>query len=369
MLDLFYNEIIKEASFGRVDCGMMYNVLFETNVHGRIMYRINEKIKNNSSLLIPTLMIKDKDKFNDALLNYYSLAHSFYQGTMDDSINYDKSILTLLWNNATVDDFNNPVEYINRYIDFLTNSINIEKDTYSEILDSNINIQIRKEPLYEETPHSIYIKAIKDNLYYEFPIVRFGISNDTCYIYAVQQEKDKKEITQENLKYQKKIHRLLFKVNENFNENVKDNINNPENLTGISPSALAAITITLSILNDLGIKKVCVPSFLPVRYNAKEINFLVRINLLKSKGKDVETLNNIMHDYQENHEMIQRNISDKLLRYFRRLEYCFSNIDIKSLPHEVDSNTHLELSNYKSCNNKLLEELYLLTNNVKNKGK
>lgn len=364
MLDIFYNEIIKEASFGRVDCGMIYNVLFETNINGKVVYKVND-----NSLFVPTLMIKDKNKFDEALMKYYCEAHKFYEGTLDEDINYDKAILTLLWNNATTDDFNDPINYINRYIDFLNNSISLENDTYySEILDSNINIQIKKEPIYEETPYALYIKSTKNNLYYDFPVVRFGISNNTCFIYAVQQEKNKKEITEDNLKYQKKIHRLLFKVNEGFNESITDNINNPENITGISPSALVSLTITLSLLNNLGIKKIIIPSFLPVRYNAKEISYKVRIDLLKSKGKDVESLNNIMHDYQENHEMIQRNISDKLLRYFRRLEYSFENINVKNLPYELDSNTHLELDNYKTCNNKLLEELYLL-NNVKNKGK
>lgn len=32
MLELFYNEILDETTNGRVDCNMMYNVLFETNI-------------------------------------------------------------------------------------------------------------------------------------------------------------------------------------------------------------------------------------------------------------------------------------------------------------------------------------------------
>lgn len=366
ILDLFYNEIAREASNGRVDCYMMFNVLFETKVNNRTLYKTSESIRKNNALFVPTLEIKNVDEFNTALINYYNKAKVFYKGKIDEDYDFDKTILTLLWNNATEDDFKNPVEYIRRYTAFLDKPLDLNDEYqnigYSEVLDSDIEICIKEEPINEETPYGIYIRSTKDGLYYDFPIVRLGIYDNKAYIYAVQQDKVKKEETDINYEYQKKIHRKLFKVNEGFEKEEEiDNINNPENLTGISPSALVALSICFSQLESKGIKEVIVPTFLPVRYNAKEINFVVRREILSKKGFDVEKVNDEFHELFTKHERIQRNLSDKLLRNIRRVEYVFDNIELTGYPYEQDCNTHIALDSYSNCNNKLLREMYEMT--------
>lgn len=115
ILELFYNEILKEAAHGRVDCNMMYNVLFETTVEGRKIYKTDEQTKQTNSLYIPTLEIKNIEEFNQVLLEYYQKAKKFYKGKIDEEDDFDKTILTLLWNNATEEDFKNPVEYIRKF--------------------------------------------------------------------------------------------------------------------------------------------------------------------------------------------------------------------------------------------------------------
>ena len=366
ILDLFYNEILKEAAHGRVDCNMMYNVLFETTVEGRKIYKTDEQTKQTNSLYITTLEIKNIEEFNQVLLEYYQKAKKFYKGKIDEEDDFDKTILTLLWNNATEEDFKNPVEYIRKYISFLDKPLELsetyEKIGYSEILDSDIEVCLKEEPINEETPYGIYIRSTKDNVYYDFPIVRLGIYDKKAYIYAVQQDKVKKEETDVNYDYQKKIHRKLFKVNDGFEKEEEiDNIQNPENLTGISPSALLSLSVCFSLLEDKNIDRIVVPTFLPVRYNGKEISFLVRKRLLQGKGYDIEKINDQFHELTEKHEQIQRNLSDKLLRNIRRLEYAFNNINVTSYPYELDSNTSISLTKYNDCNNKLLKEIYELT--------
>ena len=292
ILDLFYNEILKETAKGRVDCNMMYNILFKTKINGKTIYSLDSNIVKNNNLLIPTLIIEDVNKFNDSLISYYNKAKEFYKDKINKEDNFDKTIITLLWNNLTEDDFKNPVNYINRYIDFMNNPIILNNDYvnigYSNILDSNIEICLKQEPINEETPYGLYIRSKKENLYYEFPVVRIGISKDKAYIYAVQQKKNKELENEENYNYEKYIHRKLFKVNAGFiKEENADNIINPENITGISPSALISLTITLSILESSGIKKIEVPTFLPVRYNAKEISYMIKKDLLEEKGDEI----------------------------------------------------------------------------------
>ena len=293
---------------------------------------------------------------------------SFLTLILDKEDNFEATILTLLWNNATEDDFKNPIEYIKRYISFMDQPTNLNLNTYenigySSILDSDIEVCIKEEEIYEETPYGFYMRATNGNLYYNFPVIRFGIHDNKAYIYAIQQRKEKNTEEKDIFDYQKKIHRRLFKVNENFTkeENI-DNIEYPENLTGISPSALVSLTYLLSLLNNENINDVIVPIFLPVRYNAKEISYLYKIDLLKKKGYDVEFINNEYHNLLNKHEEIQRNLSDKLLRHFRRLDLLFENIKITSMPFELDNNIHLNVDEYKNSNNRLLNEIYELGN-------
>ena len=371
IIDLFFDNIAKEAAGGRVDCNMMYNVLFETKVNGKYLYKSPDNIKNNNALFIPTLEINNLEEFNNSLLAYYDKAKDFYKDSIDEEDDFDKTIITLLWNNACEEDFKNPVNYINKYISFLDKPLDLEEDPesigYSEILDSEIEVSLKQEPIYEETPYALYIRSKNDELYYDFPVVRFGIKDETAYIYAVQQLRETNN-SLENEKYKKKIHRKLFKVNENFQKEEKiDNIENPENLTGINPSALISLSVLLSKLEEVGITKIEVPSFLPVRYNAKEISFLVKKDILKRKGYSDEDILNTFNDLTKSHEEIQRNLSDKLLRNLRRLEYNFSNVDVTSFPMELDTSTHMILSEYEDCNNPLLKEIYELSQKKKYK--
>ena len=66
ILDLFYNEVLKETATGRVDCGMMYNVLFKTKINDKTIYNLDSNIVKNTSLLIPTLIINNKEEFDIA---------------------------------------------------------------------------------------------------------------------------------------------------------------------------------------------------------------------------------------------------------------------------------------------------------------
>ena len=50
------------------------------------------------------------------------------------------------------------------------------------------------------------------------------------------------------------------------------------------------------------------------------------------------------------HYDIQRNLSDKLIRNFRRLAYHFNNINILSYPYEVDEMMHFKLNYIKIIN-------------------
>ena len=367
ILDLFFNQVAREAATGRVDCGIMQNVLFKTNVYGRTLYKLSNEIKSNQDFIIPTLEINDFDNFCHALIEYYLIADNFYKNISED-FDRKKLILTSLFNNANVEDFKNPVDYIKRRTYFILNPImevNKEIDIgYSEVLESNIYITLKKEPINEETPYGLYIKSVKDKEIHNFPIVRFGVVNNQAYFYAVQDDKYKKEVKTD---YNKKINRKLYKVNENFLEPKFDNNSDyPENLNAIVPSQLLSLTICLSLLEKMNIERVLVSSFLPIRYNSKEILYIVKKNQQMKKDISFEKIKNEFHDNQIKHEELQRNLSDKFLREFRRLDYIFNNFNITSYPFELDSYSHFKLSEYDGSNNPFLNEIYSLVKNQNN---
>lgn len=363
IINIFFNEVLKEASTGRVNCGGLYqNILLETKINNKTLYKVNKEIKHNNDFFIPTLNINNLDLLIKLLKEYYITAKSFIDIDEED-IDQDKYILSNLLNNLTIEDMNNFELYVQNCTKSLINkplNINESNIGFNKELESDIIISIKKEPINQETPYGLYVKSVKEDNFYDFPIVRFNIIDDTAVIYAVQYNKKFKNNIDNN-DYQKKIYRKLFKVNKNFEKEKNiDNIENPENITGISPSALVSLTICLSLLENKGIKKVKIPTFLPIRYNAKEMSYLVKESKMKEKGIPLVKLKNEFHKSQQEHEEIQRNISDKFLRYFRRLEYVFDNIKISSYPFELDSSAHLKINEFHKSNNPFLEELYIM---------
>ena len=114
-----------------------------------------------------------------------------------------------------------------------------------------------------------------------------------CYLYAIQNDKNK--IVNEN--YRKKIDRKLYKINENFD--VKgDTCEKYDfgNLKDVTPSFLVAANIIMGILSSNGINRVNVSSILIERWNAKNIAFDYRRKKLKEKNNNDDKISSILQD-------------------------------------------------------------------------
>ena len=102
---IFYGQVIPEAATGHVECFFRYNMPFNTNVEGRMI-----KAKVKEQLFVPTLMIRNQIEFDNLLTEYVNKAMEFY----NDSELDEKAIMTLLWSNATSEDFQDPVIYLKK---------------------------------------------------------------------------------------------------------------------------------------------------------------------------------------------------------------------------------------------------------------
>ena len=324
ILELFYREIVPEAACGkiRIANNVNYAIIFNTKLLE--LKKVYRKY-NDSELMIPTLIIDNKREFDRLLCEYTIKATSYY----DDSNFFntkerEKEIIAHLLANATYDDFNNSVEFLRKRIDFLDNAyIDKYELGYSDILDCNLGIEIKKDTINNETPEELVIVGYNDDDKYLFPRVKFGINDNTVYIYAIQNIREDKN----NLS--KKINRKLYKIGEGFIEDDSE-----ENYRDVTASFLVALNMAINYFNSIGYNKFIVPSILIVRWNAKQI----------------------MDDKMK--ESIQYNITNKLIRTCLRLGVHYNNIEVSALPYEIDSNLHLYIDDMISmkCNNKLLEE-------------
>lgn len=371
---VFYDEIINEASTGRVDCFFMMNLLFSTYLKEENK-TIEAKKDDDGRYLIPTLVIKNKENFNKLLTEYLTLARTKYDLTkyyealeFSDIKNHEqvinKLILTTLWANATYDDFSDSEEFLRKQISFLKDNTFSEYNEptiigYSEMLGGYVEIENISEPILNETPNSLKISLVEPetNEKYTFPLVRYGIKDGKCYIYAVQ--KNKKFDIDNNFK--KKVNRKLFKIGENFDtkndtyENYKEG-----NLKDVSASFVVASNIALGLLSSKGISDIVVPSILIERWNAKEKNIIVRSGREENKEEYIET-------NKDEHNEIQRNLTEKLLRTFLRIISHNNTFEVMSYPFDIDSSLHIRTSPELDCNNSLLNETFLIGEKVNSK--
>lgn len=364
ILDIFYNHVIKEASTGRINCFSYFNILFFTKVIEDDNY-IKSNI-NDENLYIPTLTIKNKNEFNKYLVEYVLTAMDFYSDDNFDKeiLNYksynndtkickEKVILTLLWSNATIEDFNNPIQFLKRRIEFMENNMEIKENIgYSDILQGNILVQIKKDDIRYETPYIFNVTLTNSNQQYQFPLLRFGIEENKLYIYAIQRNDNIEN------EYSKKVKRALYKIGQGFNKN-EDNyeIYDDGNLNDITASFVLVSNIAIFFLKKYGINEVIVPPILIERWNAKKI-------ALKQRAKSKENPSKFIREQLEKEDKIQKNITDKFIRTFLRLIHHHYSLNITSYPMEYDSCLHFKINNEEIlCNNKLLEETSLLALN------
>jgi hypothetical protein len=364
MIREIFQELIKEASTGKVIIdNEEWPIAFNTKIFTGNEVKCNyENEKNNACLII-----KNEESFYNLLEKYINEELKYNRKTCriysDVEKNKIKWIMSYLFVNSTTEDFLEPNRLLERRIDFL-------HDQTFNILDEELEIEnsikslkdskliIKKEtcPVSMETPYKIDIKIKSpEGVECQLPSVYYGISNNTCYIYSILNENTKKKMTPEEEKFSKKINRLLYKLNDKVQENempeyyeYKNNESTyyPEgNISDITTSFLLSVNIFTSLLESKKIDTIKVVPYLPLRYNSRKIT----AEEITAEERKKELL--------ERNNTIQNNATNKLIRTFRRLAFHNSNLDIYSLPYEVDEYLTIHLSNTnKLINNMLLEE-------------
>ena len=374
--EIFFNQVLPNLKNGSIEIP-----IYNTNSNGDI-FTFNVLVDAYDETSPYYLCIQDKEKLVNSLYEYMKIMLS-----NDSSINkqniYDKIkyYLTLLWVNATYEDLRNPVRFIQKYIDFNNNPLFEDEFTYASNIeslnDADIDVIIKREPANMETPYSINAQINlfdngKENNYY-LPSICYGISGDICYIYSIQNS----GMFASNPGFEKKIKRLLYKMNENVSSHESEDFkeykrlekqgNNmedefyPENISDVSVSAILALTVFMDSLNDMNIKNIKVVPFLPIRYKNRKSEYEKKYQL-KLKQLKVDEIKELKQNLEEKRLLIQSNLTNKFIRDFMRLKHHFNGIGILSYPMEVDEYLSININNMECHNNKLIENI--LSNKV-----
>ena len=92
-INVFYDEIINEASAGRVDCFFMMNLLFSTYIREENK-TIEAKKNDDGRYLIPRLVIKNKESFNKLLTEFNPI--ELLRLNYEKRLNFASNVLILI---------------------------------------------------------------------------------------------------------------------------------------------------------------------------------------------------------------------------------------------------------------------------------
>lgn len=293
---------------------------------------------NGTAQYMPQLIIRNKEQFFSKLKQCIEKYIEIYK--FDKKLNKTnkkiiiKEIIITLISNARYVDYQNFEQYLEKVICFFNDKTLNEFNNKTiaqniEILENSDIIAHNKldTPGYE-TPYcfNIYLKKHEEKYY--FPVINYGIIDDICYIYSIQNKNQNEKGI-----YQKKIHRILYKIiseEMGYNEN---------NMLLPAPATLLCISIFLKILKEKNIKKIHFITLLPDRYFEK-------LSLSNPKA-----------------DIIQQNLTEKNIMLFYLQKTIYPNIEISFPLYEGTATMEdgddliIDISKLNEINNKFIDNI------------
>ena len=204
---------------------------------------------------VPTIYINDSVKFFEYLTNIINTLielNAEYEITSSPR-NLTMNVLRRIWLRMVIEDIENIEVFLEKQLQFTKNKLldtyNIEK--ISSLNEYEIFMRSEVNPTWAESTRSMIFTIKRNDNTYELPHILYDIDdNETCYIYAVQSSKHKKD---------KSIERELYKLNKN--------IENPN----VHPSKVCAMILFINELKKKGVSKIRIPSIQILSYRYHEL--------------------------------------------------------------------------------------------------
>ena len=354
-MESIIKKIFEEEIIPSVKTGKVYIKEYDPYIKEEVIftYNIRYDVGVTKDLMMPVLTIHEEEQFYQLLEEYVMEMMNTYP--IDETIitqhEYMKKIMATVFNNATYDDFLNPEQYLKKRIAFLESGKKwMQEPSVSYFLDHDnlcCETKIEKQGVMLETPYRFSSSIKKNQLEYELPNISFGIQDQTCYIYNIQEGKHHKKA--EEIEQIIKTNFKKVPVNEEEYHSYYRN-----KLRNVTPSFLMTMALFLKYIYDHGIEDVQVVPYLPIRYQAKkEAHQVITKQKAHSKEEELELLQQL----EEKQKRIQENITDKFLRLFERLEVMTDMVEITLQPFEYDDMMHIVLHPFTKAYPPMLEEL------------
>lgn len=328
---LFFNEV----------CGTPWIKAYNGGMYLPIYYRISDNNTNLENVKKEKLPESKDNSVDDVVINItdyqlfqqklFEYVKKFIESKLrwtnhweaETQLDDIKTAFVSLFTNATWQDYENPIDLIDRYISFL------DRDYLHELLKggkeifaedgSTLRIRTGLNDAEMETPYKFIVEATDNIRRKEFPAVHYGIHKKEAYIYAVQ---GTNHTTDLQGKYQRNDYEneMIQEMRQKIRQEGKK-----DDYRGAEPLAIVSLICFLETLKESGIHRVNLPNILPLRYNSKD----------KLYGT-------------EKSDEVQNAATNRLLLQVRRImHYHTEGIKLLSVPGESGDFLSIDITDYK----------------------
>jgi len=301
--------------------------------HNRTEHIISiEKAIRQSSTPLPSVFMHNLDnieksltRFVDAVKNsntnynmFYRPGYSTYSEDEKIKILFEGVIL-----NATSYDLIHLDEFFDRYTAFVSDEKMGELNKLACIGDAfedKLYFKTKKSDFEYETPYCLAFMLANHRI--ELPNVRMGIADDRAYILALQ--------TSQETGNKDEIDTLI-----------KANIPRTKKFNFYNPTHMVSLTLAVGLLNGMGIKKIDISDYMPLRY--------------------YKTIKDKKMDESEADRYLTR-VTEKYLNTFFKFECLTKGVNI-NCPQGSKTNITIDLDDEIICHNEFFQHLYELAYN------
>lgn len=295
-------------------------------------YYTISRLQRKNEEEMPVTVIKDINSFEKTLANFVEkvLESESYFNEFFKYMDNEEAVEYLFeWviKNATNLDLEDVNKYFSKYTSYITdNSFDkMKKPTkIGNLLGDEIYIMMKRANVNYETPYYLSFIVKGENDFVELPNIRLGIENNdgnkTAHILATQTSQDNNFLEK-------------YKEIENF---VKKMISKSKFFREYNPAHSLSIILSMGILKGLGIDKIVVEDYFPLRFQRL---------ILENKKSEEELYN------------LQYRLTNKNIYNFLRVCEFFEGITILEYP-DSGNGLNLSINDNVISENPFLQKLY-----------
>lgn len=323
------------------------------------------RIENQQDKNCPTIYINDPVKFFELLTelinSYLDHKEKYYQGKSGRAILLHSFNMILL--RMGVQDFENPEAFLQKQIDFLKSNIwddYIIRDWFlksavrlGDFEDARILAAKNEAESWCETSDKmtfvLYDEKSHEDEINSLPSIYYGIREENgesiCYIYAIQNERNKVE--------SKRLSRKLYKLNKGITD------------ANVHPGQVLVLKTFIEMLKNIGITKIKVPASQVLSYEYHELlSAEAKKTMKKWTPELIENLKEypirnrrMLSEYEwdkvwashviDKKDFIERAKTEGLFNIFYRVADQFDSIEILNDPFIEDEYLNVRIKNVK----------------------